>query len=161
MRDKPHALYRMYDDADRLLYVGISAGWPERLRQHARSSAWYSDVVRIALEHHPDEATARQAERLAQEHENPVHNIDLNGRALGRRSTRPPSHPPNNLRELRLAQGLPLVRVERDIAISAAHLSAMENRRAAITPGRCQQLARYYGVTADRVMSVDAESDAA
>lgn len=68
-------LYRLYDNAGALLYVGIAEHWPTRMKQHAREKAWWVDVVDIKLERHDDRASAEVAEREAIQAEWPLHNI--------------------------------------------------------------------------------------
>ena len=67
-------LYRHYDDADNLLYVGISVSTPIRLAQHKQGSAWFGDIAKITIEHFQCRADALRAERAAIECENPKHN---------------------------------------------------------------------------------------
>lgn len=70
----PHKLYRLYDAADALLYVGISRQIEKRLKTHARHSPWGGDVDRIEIEDYPDRPSAELAEALAIRRENPRHN---------------------------------------------------------------------------------------
>lgn len=67
-------LYRLYDKADRLLYVGTSADTQTRWEQHAREKLWWSSVARATVEWHPDRTTAMAAERTAIKTEAPLHN---------------------------------------------------------------------------------------
>lgn len=67
-------LYRLYDNADRLLYVGTSADAQTRWEQHAREKLWWSSVARATVEWHPDRTTAMTAERAAIKAEAPLHN---------------------------------------------------------------------------------------
>ncbi len=78
-------LYRFYDVADRLLYVGITCQIPARWNCHRRTTAWWADVVRVSVECHRRERQALDAERLAIKIEHPLHNkrsVLLTGRAL-------------------------------------------------------------------------------
>lgn len=67
-------LYRLYDKADCLLYIGTSADAQTRWEQHAREKLWWSSVARAAVEWHPDRTTAMAAERAAIKAEAPLHN---------------------------------------------------------------------------------------
>lgn len=67
-------LYRLYDKADRLLYIGTSADTQTRWEQHAREKLWWSSVARATVEWHPDRTTAMAAERAAIKAEAPLHN---------------------------------------------------------------------------------------
>lgn len=68
-------LYRFYDLDDQLLYIGISDDLGRRLDQHARGKTWWRDVAVVRVEHHPDRAAVRAAERLAIQTEHPLHNV--------------------------------------------------------------------------------------
>jgi predicted GIY-YIG superfamily endonuclease len=68
-------LYRFYDLDDHLLYVGISDDLGRRLDQHARGKTWWRDVAIVRVQHHPDRASVREAERLAIQTEHPLHNV--------------------------------------------------------------------------------------
>lgn len=69
-------LYRIYDAADSLLYIGISVSAAERLAQHRGSASWWPEVRTIRLERYLDRAAARQAELIAIRTERPVYNIE-------------------------------------------------------------------------------------
>lgn len=72
------ALYRFYDAAGQLLYVGITGDAKARWRQHAKEKEWWPQVAhkRIAWFSSRDEAAV--AERLAIVAEAPRFNIDMN-----------------------------------------------------------------------------------
>lgn len=69
------ALYRMYDDAGRLLYVGISKHLPARIAAHDAEKPWWSGVASITVEHIDDPIEAIRAEIDAIRSERPVHNV--------------------------------------------------------------------------------------
>jgi hypothetical protein len=68
-----HAVYRMFDGADRLLYVGTT-GRARRFDEHG-VKRWFPAVRRITLDWHATEADARKAERIAIRTEEPRYNI--------------------------------------------------------------------------------------
>ncbi len=68
------ALYRHYDEADVLLYVGISERPVERGRAHAKNSEWVQYATRIEAEWMDTRAEAEQAEWIAIREEAPVFN---------------------------------------------------------------------------------------
>lgn len=68
------ALYRHFDATGALLYVGISLNAVSRLAQHRMTSAWFDQIARIEIEWHPTRTVACNAERLAIQTENPLHN---------------------------------------------------------------------------------------
>ena len=68
-------LYRHWDDAGRLLYVGISYHALYRLSQHSKVSHWYKDITRVTLENYSCREEALSAERNAIQSEKPLYNI--------------------------------------------------------------------------------------
>jgi len=72
-------LYRMFDRAGRLLYVGISFNAGERATQHAESKPWWPQVDHIRIEHLTcDREDALRKERWTIYEEKPLHNIQHN-----------------------------------------------------------------------------------
>ncbi len=69
------ALYRFYDHAGDLLYVGITGDGKSRFGAHRRSKPWWDEVTRIEIERHPNRDTARSAEVRAIREEKPRYNI--------------------------------------------------------------------------------------
>ena len=69
-----HCLYRHYNDAGDLLYVGVSISCHRRSQQHKRNSEWYADVSKITLEWFDDKQSACKAEAEAIFNEQPLHN---------------------------------------------------------------------------------------
>jgi hypothetical protein len=67
-------VYRFYDAAGDLLYVGISCNFLRRVGEHTGSADWIAQAVRCTLEHYSDRAEAEQAERVAIATEHPIHN---------------------------------------------------------------------------------------
>lgn len=71
-------LYRVYDAADRLLYVGITTNLRERLRSHSHrppaGSAWWPQVAYCSLERFPEVWMALRAEVEAIHTEYPLYN---------------------------------------------------------------------------------------
>ncbi|MEU8158121.1 DnaB-like helicase N-terminal domain-containing protein [Micromonospora sp. NPDC048986] len=72
------ALYRWYDTADRLLYVGITGNTDARQSSHARRSSWSEFAVRGTIERFPSRPEAEAAERKAIESEQPLFNGTYN-----------------------------------------------------------------------------------
>lgn len=68
------AVYRAYDDQDRLLYVGISPEPFDRLSQHARTRSWPSHAGRLTISWHDTRDEARAVEKDAIATEDPVFN---------------------------------------------------------------------------------------
>lgn len=59
------ALYRLYDDGERLLYIGITTKPTYRFSQHSQSQPWWFQVTRHTLEWFDSRAEAEAAERDA------------------------------------------------------------------------------------------------
>lgn len=87
------ALYRFFDEAGALLYVGITNDTETRWAVHAREKAWWADVHRTAVEWKTTRAEAETAEAEAIGREAPRWNVirpDATGRMLqGRNGGRP------------------------------------------------------------------------
>lgn len=82
----PTTLYRLYNAADELLYVGIAGNPGRRFEQHRKDKPWWGDVATTRLQHFSTREEAMAAELEAIRTENPTHNI------VGRGS-RPVGHP--------------------------------------------------------------------
>jgi hypothetical protein len=72
----PTSVYRLFDDAGTLLYVGITAKGLKMQMEHAAAHHWYDDVSNIAVEHYPTRESARAVEKMAILAEHPLHNIE-------------------------------------------------------------------------------------
>jgi len=72
---KRTALYRHYDGAGRLLYVGITDCFAQRDRQHLVDSYWHADVRQSVIVWYQTREAALIAERCAIGVENPVYNV--------------------------------------------------------------------------------------
>jgi hypothetical protein len=85
-------LYRIYDSADRLLYIGISLSAAVRLAEHRVGSSWWPDVRTIRIEHHVNRPAARLAELRAIRAERPLYNIEGGSAPGGRPEARQPAY---------------------------------------------------------------------
>jgi hypothetical protein len=72
------ALYRWWDEADLLLYIGISDRLRNRTGSHVEGSSWMDFAARSAIERHPVRSVALDAERRAIETEHPLFNVQYN-----------------------------------------------------------------------------------
>ena len=70
----PSALYRYFDESDRLLYVGISKTPEKRDREHSTLSEWHQFANRRTVEWHNSRDAALAAERAAIRDESPIFN---------------------------------------------------------------------------------------
>lgn len=71
----PCTVYRMFDEAGYLLYVGISMRVMERLSAHRAGKSWWTEIARIDMHHYRNRWVARIVERNAIAKENPRYNI--------------------------------------------------------------------------------------
>ncbi|MFH8531579.1 GIY-YIG nuclease family protein [Streptomyces tendae] len=67
-------LYRFYGANKQLLYIGVTGQPRERWPAHRRKAAWWSLAAYVAVEIHPTEWQALNAERAAIKTENPQFN---------------------------------------------------------------------------------------
>lgn len=79
---KPHALYRFFDRTDVLLYVGITADLPTRLKNHRREKPWWVHVHHITVDQFDTRQDALDAEAEAIRTEGPLHNDQHNDMAV-------------------------------------------------------------------------------
>jgi predicted GIY-YIG superfamily endonuclease len=65
-----HYVYRVFDDTDRLIYVGASGDPFRRLDQHHTSSWWAYQLARVSMRVYPDKDAARihEAASIGAEH---------------------------------------------------------------------------------------------
>lgn len=68
-------VYRAYDAAGTLLYVGVAESWTRRCVQHASDKPWWGQVARMELEHFDDRLAAAQREATLIRDRRPRHNI--------------------------------------------------------------------------------------
>lgn len=63
-----HWVYFLHNEADELLYVGITCTGMGRMMQHAREKGWWPQVDHIQIEHfdNREDALAREAEVIAE-----------------------------------------------------------------------------------------------
>jgi hypothetical protein len=78
VKDGPTALYRYFDDKNRLLYIGITDNLFSREQGHIRSSHWMQLVASSTVQRHPDREDALVSERKAIEAERPLFNRQYN-----------------------------------------------------------------------------------
>lgn len=74
-QDESTALYRFYDAAGRLLYVGITGDPADRWARHAAEKAWWPNVARHTVQWLPSRKDALAAEAAAIVAEAPLHNV--------------------------------------------------------------------------------------
>lgn len=68
-------LYRFYNSADELLYIGIAGNPGRRFSEHAKTKPWWPQVARSTMEHHSSRGAALAAEERAIRTERPLHNV--------------------------------------------------------------------------------------
>ena len=70
-------LYRHFDEQGNLLYVGVSLSTIQRLAQHKNHSHWFDSISKVTIEQFPSREEALDAEKIAIQKENPLHNVAL------------------------------------------------------------------------------------
>lgn len=71
------ALYRVFDENGRLLYIGIAGNPDARFGQHSSTKIWWKDVAERKVEWHATREDAEAAERVAIQDERPIWNSQL------------------------------------------------------------------------------------
>jgi predicted GIY-YIG superfamily endonuclease len=79
---RPHVVYRAYDDADRLLYIGCTLDFERRQAEHRWHRPWADRIARWETTEYPDQASALAAEEQAIASERPEFNAMYNGAGL-------------------------------------------------------------------------------
>lgn len=79
MASRPFSVYRFFNAKGKLLYVGMTADLPARMRQHAKDKSWWGEVAKTTSEVHPTEKAAAVAEATAIVAEKPLYNIAGSG----------------------------------------------------------------------------------
>ena len=74
---RTHYVYRLYDAADRLLYVGMTNDTGQRLRDHKRTKPWWGEVYRQEIQAASTRADAFFIEAAAILRERPAYNLDI------------------------------------------------------------------------------------
>ena len=69
-------VYRCWAADGRLLYIGMSMGVAHRLSEHRRTAAWFPEVAKVTTQTYQSRDEAMTAERIAIQHERPIHNKD-------------------------------------------------------------------------------------
>lgn len=118
------ALYRFYDSAGALLYIGVSENLDRRWKHHATVQPWWPEVVRRSVEWYPDRDAAEEAEVAAIKTEGPRHNV-MHSLCPPPRPA-PPSYPSEGGRHLSTAEAGRLANtgrctVDREIARGNLH----------------------------------------
>jgi hypothetical protein len=73
-----HCLYRHFDSAGVLLYIGVSLSAVERLSAHNRTARWADKIARVEIERFPTRKAVLDAEAAAIKAESPRYNYQHN-----------------------------------------------------------------------------------
>lgn len=76
--DQKTDVYRLYDSASRLLYVGVAVNGYARLETHRREKPWRASVRRVVMTQYGNRWTALYVEACAIRDESPIHNVSRN-----------------------------------------------------------------------------------
>lgn len=80
--DRPHYVYRAFDDDDRLLYIGCTLNFERRQAEHRWYRPWADRIARWEVEQYPNQRDALAAEEAAITAESPEFNAMYNGAGL-------------------------------------------------------------------------------
>lgn len=82
------AVYRLFDAARSLLYIGSTRDPGRRWMDHKREKAWWPDVATYTMEWHPSRSAAYEIEGTAVKAEKPSRNVlgTPKGAVLGQNS---------------------------------------------------------------------------
>lgn len=130
MGDQPQVLYRMFDEAGALLYVGVSMNVAQRFAAHRAVKDWWGDIRQITLEHHAARNDVLQAETLAIRTELPRYNLADSVR--NRTLTVVNASPDVRLSAMELAEARVVAAVQQVRALEAEIVDARTEERAAI-----------------------------
>jgi hypothetical protein len=70
-----NAVYRIFRDADLLLYISASKVFGTRWKQHAKTQPWWGEHRRMTVEWHDTRDEALDAEAIAIFSEQPKYNV--------------------------------------------------------------------------------------
>lgn len=108
VEDRPTAVYRLYDAAGQLLYVGVSCELEKRWATHRRGKSWWPAVAEKQIVWHPNRVSALLEESAAIEDEGPAHNftgvvdeVDLRLAKVAKALTEPRPNPASGPRGYR------------------------------------------------------------
>lgn len=68
-------VYRLFDEQQTLLYIGVTGSLKERFAAHKTTKRWWDDVFYVALQPFDNHQEAARAEEFAIFAENPLHNV--------------------------------------------------------------------------------------
>lgn len=71
----PSSVYRIYDSAGTLIYVGMSYEPDVRVRVQRREKPWGHEIARHEVDWHPNRQTAQQAEERLIKERQPRYNV--------------------------------------------------------------------------------------
>lgn len=91
----PCSVYRFFNEAGDLLYVGITRLGYKRIEQHAKDKNWFLEVHTATFQHFPTVWQAQEAEAIAIHEEKPAYNKQIP-------MLPPPPLSPEELERLRL-----------------------------------------------------------
>jgi transcriptional regulator with XRE-family HTH domain len=129
--DVPTTLYRLYNEAGTLLYVGITNDSTRRLVQHADGQPWWDEVASVTFASHPDRTAAEAAERLAIRTQAPLYNVRHSITERRHRPRRSRGGPKSRafgdaIRQARLAKGWSKAQLAREIRVVPSFIDQLE-----------------------------------
>lgn len=114
--EDPCCLYRFFDDAGAVIYVGITHDPATRMRAHYGKQPWAGEIARSELAWHPNKAAAQCAERAAVEQFNPRYNVVH----TDEHRIRSVAHMPQHVQD-RMAQRIAAEQITKGVSRTAKH----------------------------------------
>jgi predicted GIY-YIG superfamily endonuclease len=74
----PTYLYKLYDQNNKLLYIGITTDYKVRFKNHANNQSWWNKVSRHWIKKYPSRTSALRAEKRIIARQKPKYNITYN-----------------------------------------------------------------------------------
>jgi DNA-binding transcriptional regulator YiaG len=133
------AVYRCYDVAGILLYVGVSNDIGFRWRQHALDKPWWPQVQRQTVDWYGSRPEALAAEMAAIIADKPVHNIRYNGSQDDNGDAAPSAR--------RSAE-------RRELSLTLADLLTLSDARRACAAGAAREMRESAGLTQDEIAEI-------
>lgn len=145
-------VYRCFDSAGTLLYVGCTNALGRRLAEHQRRSRWFGEVSTITVENHG--TAAAQVERDAIRDERPQHNIANATVPTPTIRTRDLIVKREALRAARHHRGVSQAELARQSGVSEALIGHAETGARGLRLGTAVAIARALGVSLSEIAEV-------
>lgn len=157
-----HVVYRAFDEAGALLYVGATSDLGRRFVNHKSGASWFDELRTITVAHYPTREESLAAERDAIASEGPRYNQPAHP---PRRRANPIALTARGVTPLKLAiaaSGMKVQDIASEMAIDPTRISrwASANSTSAPSAANAAVLARILGTTVEALWPLE-QSEAA